>query len=105
MYVRDSLLCKRRTDLQLRLEAVWLELTLNWKTILVGGYYRPSNSNLAYFNLLEESIDKANNTSIVDIFVLSDFNYNMTGSSNNNMTDFIQQYNFKQQITEPTHFT
>lgn len=106
VYVRDSLSCKRRTDLELRgIEAVWLELTLKSKKILVGGYYRPPNSNLAYFNLLEESIDRAYNTNIIDIFVLGDFNYNMTGNSNNKMKDLIQQYNFKQLITEPTHFT
>ena len=59
VYVRDFLFCKRRIDLELRgLEAVWLELTLKSKKILGGGYYRPPNSNLAYFNFLEESIGR-----------------------------------------------
>ncbi|MEW8544645.1 MAG: hypothetical protein AB2693_14035, partial [Candidatus Thiodiazotropha sp.] len=57
IYVRDSFLCKRRCDLELRgLEAVWVEIQVRSKKILVGGFYRPPNSNNSYSNLIEESI-------------------------------------------------
>ena len=65
------------------IQTVILRISTCWKKVYTGQY----------------------NTDIFDIFVLGDFNYNMKGNSNNNMTDLIQQYNFKQLITEPTHFT
>ena len=51
LYVRDTIPCKRRTDLELRdLESVWVELQVKCKRILVGGFYKPPNSQrFAYF--------------------------------------------------------
>ena len=38
VYVRDTLLCKRRVDLEyLGVEGVWLELTIISKRIVMGG--------------------------------------------------------------------
>ena len=37
---------KHRTDLQIvNLEAVWVEVHIKNKTILVGGFYRPPNAS------------------------------------------------------------
>ena len=106
IYVRDTFVCKRRCDLELRgLEAVWIEIQVKSKLILVGGFYRPPNSNNNYNNLIEESIDKVFNTNIVDIFILGDFNYNLLQNKDNKMTEIIQEFNLKQLITEATHFT
>ena len=61
---------KRRTDLEIReLEAVWVELRVKGKTVLLGGFYTPPNSNNAYFNLISESVDRAYNTNISDIII------------------------------------
>ena len=58
LYVRDTILCKRRADLEVQgLEAVWVELQIKRKRILVGGFYKPPNSNSDYFDLLKESVD------------------------------------------------
>ena len=106
IYVKDSFLLKRRSDLEIRgLEAVWVELRIKGKTLLLGGFYRPSNSNNAYFKLISESVDRAYNTNISDIIITGDFNYNMLSSENNKIKELIIQYNLKQIITEPTHFT
>ena len=52
IYVRDTFLCKRRCDLELRgLEAVWVEIQVKSKLILVGGFYRPPYSINNYNNL------------------------------------------------------
>ena len=79
VYVRETFSCKRRTDLEIRgHEAVWVEIQIKCRKILVGGFYRPPNSNIAYFELIKESIDRAYNTSIiVDIYILRDFNINL----------------------------
>ena len=106
IYVRDTLTCKRRTDLELQnLEAVWIEIVVKTKKILIGGFYRAPNSNADYFTLLDESIDRAHNTNIPDIVVTGDFNFNMHSNNNNKMKDLIQNYNLKQLIQEDTHFT
>ena len=106
VYVRDTFPCKHRTDLELDgLEAVWIELSVKSKKILVGGFYRPPNSDNAYLNLIEERIDRAYNTNIVDMFALGDFNFDMSQNSSNKMTELIQVYDLKQLIQEPTHYT
>ena len=106
IYVRDTLTCKCRTDLELQnLEAIWIEIVVKTKNILTGGLYPAPNSNADYFTLLNESIDSAHNTNIPDIVVTGDFNFNMHSTNNNKMKDLIQNYNLKQLIKEDAHFT
>ncbi|MCG8092513.1 MAG: hypothetical protein JAZ17_02615 [Candidatus Thiodiazotropha endolucinida] len=106
IYAKDSLFLKRRKDLEIRgLEAVWVEIKVKSKILLVGGFYRPPNSNNDYFDLIAESVDRAHNANISDILITGDFNYNMLSGENNRIKDLIYQYNLKQIITEPTHFT
>ena len=58
IYVRDSIYCKRRNDIEMQgLEAAWVEIRVKSKTFLVNGFYRPSNSNAACFELISESIE------------------------------------------------
>lgn len=65
----------------------------------------PPNSGNCYFNVIDESIDRAFNTNTADIIVLGDFNYDMSKNSRNKMSTLIQEYNLKQVINESTHFT
>ena len=75
IYARDTLSCKRRNDIEINgLEVVWI---VKSKKVLVGGIYRPPNSNSDYFNLILESTDRAHKTYIPDIIITGDFNYNM----------------------------
>ena len=106
IYVPDSISCKRLPDLEVRgLEAVWMEVNIKRKKMLIGGFYRPPNSNIEYYNLLIESIDRALNTNINDVIITGDFNYNMLSNDSNKINDLLQLYNLKQLITEETHFT
>lgn len=106
VYVRDSIVCKRRGDLEINdLEAVWVEVRVKSKVLLIGGFYRPPNSDNNYFNLILESLDRAYNTNIIDIIILGDLNYNMISGGNNKISDLSQLFNLKQLITEATHFT
>ena len=104
--MRLFLTCKRRADVKIHgLEAVWLELLVQSKQILVGGLYRPSNSGAEYFNLVVESIDRTHNTNITDRIILGDFIYNMLTNDNNKIRDLMLQYSFSQLISDATHFT
>ena len=106
VYVRDTLTCRRRPDLEIRgLEAAWVEIKTKSKKAPIAGIYRPPNSNAQYFNHINESIDRAYNTNIPDVIILGDFNFNTFHGNNNKMKELIQVYNMKQLITDPTHFT
>ena len=73
IYVKNNLICKPRPDLAVQdLEAVWIETTLNQDIILVGCFYR-ADLHVHYWDLIEESISKANNTPYKFI-VIGDFN-------------------------------
>ena len=87
IFVRDTITCKRRFDLEIRgLEAVWIEILMNSKKVLLGGFYRPQNCGTDYFDLITESIDNAYNSNVTNVIILGDFNYNM-GSYSNKMSD------------------
>ena len=69
-----NLFCKPRPDLQVNgLEAVWVETKINQESLLVGSLYRPPNSSVNYWELISDSIRKANNC-VVKIIILGDFN-------------------------------
>ena len=76
IYVRDNTYCKRRSDLQLQgLESVWIELSTDSKKLLINGFYRPQNSNTAYFDLLNGSIGRAYSTKMIDFFLFSETSF------------------------------
>ena len=55
--------------------------------------------------MLEESIDRACNTDIIDIIITGDFNCNMAQSIPNKMRELMSEYNLSQLISDDTHFT
>ena len=63
IYVKDSLFCKPRPDLPVNdLKVVCIETKIGQKSILVGSFYRLPNSPVTYWNLVNESLRKVNNT-------------------------------------------
>ena len=73
IYVKNTLFCKLRPDLQVNgLEAVWVETKINQESLLVGSFYRPPNSRTNYWELISDSIRKANNCA-VKFIILDDF--------------------------------
>ena len=77
------------------------------KKVLVGGIYRPPNSNSDYFSLILESIDRAHtcNTNIHDIKITGDFNYNILSNNNNKIKDLLLQFNLTKLIMDAAHIT
>ena len=75
IYVRDTSHYISRRELELQgIECLWIELTLKHKHILFGLFYRPPNSNAAYFLSVEDCIHLAIDTGIQ---VTGDFNFNV----------------------------
>ncbi len=90
IYVRDTLSALQRNDISLiGLESVWIELRTHQRKIIIGGIYRPPDSNNAYWTLLEESIDRAFNQTCDNLLVAGDFNINVENSTYNKMNYYL----------------
>lgn len=106
IYVRDRLHAVVCHNLSVNgLEALWVEIRLSQRKLLVGGIYRPPDSNNNYWLLLEQSIDQAFNHLCDNILVTGDFNINIEASPSNKMSRLISSYNAEQLINSPTNFT
>jgi hypothetical protein len=103
VYVKSNLHYKRRYDLELnRVENIWIELSLeNNKSVLIGLFYRVSNSNTLYNNVIEDSISLAVDTDINVIIVTGDFNYDaLNTNTNRKILSICHQFNMEQIIEE-----
>ena len=98
---------KRRHDLELpNIECLWVEISIKNKIQLIGTFYRPPNSTNAILSSIEDSIGLAFETNISKILITGDFNLDiLKDNSSRKVRDLCQQFNFKQIINEPTHFT
>ncbi len=106
IYVRQGIRATKREDLSLPgLESLWIDLYIDKRKFLIGGIYRPPDSNNNYWTLLEESIDRAFNQTCDNILVAGDFNINVQHSVSNKIDRLIASYNAEQLINSPTHFT
>eukprot|EP00745_Piridium_sociabile_P034464 TRINITY_DN59253_c0_g1_i2.p1 TRINITY_DN59253_c0_g1~~TRINITY_DN59253_c0_g1_i2.p1 ORF type:complete len:200 (+),score=15.18 TRINITY_DN59253_c0_g1_i2:99-698(+) len=78
VYVRNNVVCKPRPDLCVPfLEAVWIETKIEQDILLIGTFYRPPDANVAYWDLIDQSVQLAGNTPDKFI-VLGDFNADCT---------------------------
>ena len=66
--------------------------------------YRPPNTEVGYWNKVEESIKRAKATNIKQISVLGDMNCNLL-VPNSKLSEILENFNMTQLITEPTHIT
>ena len=107
LYVKETILYKRRADLEIRgIENIWIDLINNHKRILFGIFYRPPNSDTNYFSNIEDSLALAVDLDIADIIVTGDFNLNVLNArTSRKIESLCSQFSFYQFIDQPTHFT
>lgn len=106
IYVRDTIHAVQRQDLLLEgLEALWVEIHVNQRKFLIGGIYRPPNSNNTQWTKMEHSLDQAFGGQYDNILVTGDFNIDTSASPSNKMSRLIASYNAEQLINSPTHIT
>lgn len=104
IYVRDTLICKPRPDLQVPgLEAVWIETKIGQESFLVGSFYRPE-SPVQYWDLISESVSKAND-SMLKFIILGDFNTDFLNNPARHLVDILTRYQLVQLINFPTRIT
>ena len=105
IYVKDNLICKSPPDLDNPLlEAVWVETKLGQDTLLVGSFYRPPDSKVEYWTLVDNSIEQVGSLSHKYI-VLGDFNADCSNEIPNHLQDIISKNNLYQLVTSPTRIT
>ena len=100
IYVRDDIPCKLLKNQKLpgNVEAIFIELNLKNKWLLMGGY-NPPKDNISYFlSHIRKEID-ANMNKYENLILLGDFN---AGNSDLSLNEFCEMYTLKHLITEPT---
>ncbi|CAG2253818.1 unnamed protein product [Mytilus edulis] len=106
IYVRDSLHCKRRSDLEIaELESVCVEITTKTGRFLVVCFYRPPNApvtSLDHFeNLLDNVIDTDKN-----VILLGDLNIDLLKASpTSRISRICERYGIENVVKEPTRIT
>ena len=106
VYCKNYLISKRRNDLEPKgLECVWIEVITNKDKYLIGTFYRPPNSDNNLWNLIEHSIELANDSTCKNILITGDFNENQLNIlSNTRIKHICNLFNLQQLIHEPTSF-
>ena len=105
IYVRDSLYCKARPDLQVpNLEAVWVETKLDQESLLIGSFYRPPSEPVKYWEMINESVTKASAT-MLKMVILGDFNTDFLDKPSQHLTNILNVHSLKQLVDFPTRIT
>ena len=100
IYVKEDLICKHRPDLEVQdLEAVWVETKVNQDTLLIGCFYRPPDSRVGYWDLIDDSINKAGRTPH-KLLILGDFNTDINLVPSRHLSRIMHQNNLVQLIKE-----
>lgn len=89
-------------------EIIWIEITLVCNKRMFWSVYTttPPNSSSAVDQSVEESVDLAFNTGIVDKVLTGDFIFNpCNATSKCKLESLCAQYSLQQCIEQPTHFT
>ena len=108
LYIKNTLSYFRRHDLEPNgLECILIQIkSKNNRNNLYGVFYRPPNSDSAYYTLIEDSIGLAMDLNISDVIITGDFNLNvMKQHEFRKIESLCNEYNMIQCIDEPTHFT
>jgi hypothetical protein len=105
LYIRENIIGKERADLQIPdLEAIWAEILVENRKILIGCMYRPPNAPAAYWNKVEASLEQAKSTGTNHIFLLGDLNCNMF-TKGNKLHQILDDLHMTQLIDDTTHRT
>ena len=86
------------------MECILIDLCNNNKRTLFGLFYRPPNSDLAYYSRIEDFLHLAVGSGINDIIITGDFNFNMLYPQSSRMLfTFRTQFALFQAINKPIY--
>ena len=81
MYVSNRFRSRRRCDIEDEsIKAVWVELRIKRRVILLGNVYRPPSSDASFMTKLEVMVEKAVSECKL-VVLMGDFNVNLLRTS------------------------
>ncbi len=106
IYVSKCLSFKRRYDLENPIhEAVWIEVYLPQKSIILCTAYRPENIHtIDFWNYLNYSIENAFDISN-KLVIVGDLNVNLLSNKRSHLSDIIDAKHLRNTVIEPTRIT
>lgn len=110
IYCHDSVVARRRQDLETDIELLWLEITGLKESMLVGCCYRPPNQLADYWDALESNLELAvhrQSRRIPTALLLGDFNVDVSKPSSSAMQviDLFSRFGLTNYVTSPTRVT
>ena len=77
IYVKNSIYAVRCIELENdNIECIWLKIIMNNKRFYFCCAYRPPNSSVEFWDLLNESIEKVKDINFPNFFLVGDLNDN-----------------------------
>ena len=107
VYVSEDVKCVRRQDLERNwIEALWLEVKLRRKQLLVCNIYRPPDAKAEWMESLQEMVEYGIQEKKPTI-MMGDFNCDMlcSNSSTVRLTMMMSEYGLTQMVNCPTRVT
>ena len=107
VYVSNRFRSRRRCDIEDEsIEAVWVELRIKRRVILLGNVYRPPSSDASFMTKLEVMVEKAVSECKL-VVLMGDFNVNLlrTSSQVEHLLSVTGSSNLTQLISKPTRVT
>ncbi|XP_065186032.1 uncharacterized protein LOC135816859 [Sycon ciliatum] len=111
IYCHESVLARRRTDLETDLELLWIEVSVSSGIVLVGCCYRPPDKPVAFWTSLESNLDAsvhAPGKKVLATVMLGDFNVDMKMNQSPmaiRVTDLFNKFGMTNYVSSPTRAT
>ena len=110
--MKNNIECIRRNDLEHDIaEAIWLEIKLKQKKIILAFIYRPPNEHTISYKTWSNYMDDAISSAYAEdknIIILGDFNIDLLGKhphQDSSWSSVIENYELSQLITNYTRVT
>ena len=106
LYAAEHISATRVYDYEIPdLEALWVKVKAGSNTLMVCVCYRPPNSNVSFWEKLQESLDLANVAGSSDIVLAGDFNADPNSRHGRLLKLFCESNNLTMHVKEPTRIT
>ena len=104
IYFSDALKASREREFEpVSLENIWAKVTCHNRSIMIGLFYIPPNTNNIFYHDFEWSLESVCER-YSDVLILGDFNVDMI-RPNTDLEVLTTFYNFQNVISEPTRVT
>ena len=107
LYIKNNLLVKRRSDLELHeIESVCVECVSDNRKVLLMCFYRPPNARVSSWDHLDNLFTNCIDSDIENVILLGDINVDLiTMSKNHRLSRLCERLGLTNVITEPTRIT